>query len=181
MHGCYQQTTLCNSFSQEVRNLLSASWRAGTQKDKSGKFKQFSSWCHGKQIDTYSASLTDCQEFLSFLFHKGLQYITIAGYRSMLSLVLQLVNNIPVGQHPHIVRLIKGCCFFNSRPPTTTLLPEWELPVVLDLLKRPPLEALFLAPLKYLTWKSLFLVAIITLRRASDIQALNVGYGNISI
>ena len=149
MHGCYQQTTLCNSFSQEVRNLLSASWRAGTQKDKSSKFKQFSSWCRGKQIDTYSASLTNCPEFLSVLFHKGLQYITIAGYRSKVIIVLQSVNNIPVGQHPHSVRLIKG--FFNSRPPTTTLLPEWELPVVLDLLKRPPLEPLFLAPLKYLT------------------------------
>ena len=48
-----------NGFSQKVRNLLSASWRAGTQKDYSGKFKQFSSWCRGKQIDTYSASLTD--------------------------------------------------------------------------------------------------------------------------
>ena len=168
-----------NGFSQKVRNLLSASWRAGTQKDYSGKFKQFSSWCHGKQIDTYSASLTDCAEFLSFLFHKGLQYRTIAGYRSMLSSVLQPVNNIPVGQHPHIVRLIKG--IFNSRPPTNKLLPEWELPLVLDLLKRPPFEPLSLAPLKYLTWKSLFLVAITTFRRASDIQALKLGSGNISI
>ena len=168
-----------NGFSQKVRNLLSASWRAGTQKDYSGKFKQFSSWCRGKQIDTYSASLTDCAEFLSFLFHKGLQYRTIAGYRSMLSSVLQPVNNIPVGQHPHIVRLIKG--IFNSRPPTTKLLPEWELPLVLDLLKRPPFEPLSLAPLKYLTWKSLFLVAITTFRRASDIQALKLGSGNISI
>ena len=168
-----------NGFSQKVRNLLSASWRAGTQKDYSGKFKQFSSWCRGKQIDTYSASLTDCAEFLSFLFHKGLQYRTIAGYRSMLSSVLQPVNNIPVGQHPHIVRLIKG--IFNSRPPTTKLLPEWELPLVLDLLKRPPFEPLSLAPLKYLTWKSLFLVAITTFRRASDIQALKLGSWNISI
>ena len=97
----------------------------------------------------------------------------------MLSSVLQPVNNIPVGQHPHIVRLIKG--IFNSRPPTTKLLPEWELPLVLDLLKRPPFEPLSLAPLKYLTWKSLFLVAITTFRRASDIQALKLGSGNISI
>ena len=168
-----------SGFSQEVRNLLSASWRAGTQKDYSGKFKQFSSWCRGKQIDTYSASLTDCAEFLSSLFHKGLQYRTIAGYRSMLSSVLPPVNNIPVGQHPHIVRLIKG--IFNSRPPTTKLLPEWELPLVLGLLKRPPFEPLSLAPLKYLTWKSLFLVAITTFRRASDIQALKLGSGNVSV
>ena len=84
-----------------------------------------------EQIDTYSVSLTISAKFLSFLFHKDLQYRTIAGYRSRLSSVLQPVNTIPVGQHPHFVRLIKG--FFNSRPPTTKLLPEWELPLVLDL------------------------------------------------
>ena len=168
-----------SGFSQRARNLLSASWRAGTQKDYSGKFKQFSSWCSGKQIDLYSASLTDCTEVLTFLFHKGLQYRTIAGYRSMLSSVLPPVNNVPMGQHPYIVRLLKGISI--SRPPTIKLLPEWELPLVLELLKKPPFEPLSLAPLKYLTWKSLFLVAIITYSRASDIQALKVGPGDVSI
>ena len=97
----------------------------------------------------------------------------------MLSSVLQLVNNIPVGQHPHTVRLIRG--IFNSRPPTTKLLPEWELSLVLDLFKRPSFEPLSLSPLKYLTWKSLFLVAITVFRRASDIQVLKLGSGNISL
>ena len=166
-------------FSQRVRSLLSASWRSGTQKFYSGKFKQFSSWCREKQIDIYSASVTDCAEFLTFLFHKGLQYRTIAGYMSMLSSVLHPVNNFPVGQHPYIVRLIKG--IFNSRPPTVKLLPEWDLPLVLKFLKKPPFEPLYLSLLKYLTWKYLFLVAITTFRRASDIQALRLGSGNVSI
>ena len=166
-------------FSQRTRNLLSASWRSGTQKDYSGKFNQFNSWCRRKQIDTYSASLTDCAEFLTFLFDKGLQYRTIAGYHSMLSSVLQPVNNIPVGQHPHIIRLLKG--IFNLRPPTTKLLPEWDLPLVLKFFKKPPFEPLSLSTLKYLTWKCLFLIAITTFRRTSDIQALTLGSGNVSI
>ena len=166
-------------FSQRTRNLLSASWRSGTQRDYSGKFKQFKSWCRGKQIDTYSASLTDCAGFLTFLFDKGLQYRTIAGYRSMLSSVLQPVNNIQVGKHPHIIRLLKGT--FNLRLPTTELLPEWDLPLVLKFLKKPPFEPLSLSTLKYLTWKCLFLVAITTFRRSSDIQALKFGSGNVSV
>ena len=97
----------------------------------------------------------------------------------MLSSVLPSVNNIPVGKHPYIVRLLKG--IFNSRPPAIKLLPEWELPLVLDLLKKPPFEPLSLTPLKYLTWKSLFLAATTTFRRASDIQALKLGPGNVSI
>ena len=166
-------------FSQRVRDLLSASWRAGTQKDYSCKFKQFNSWCSQRQIDLYSASLAECAEFLTFLYHKGLQYRTIAGYRSMLSSVLHPIDNIPVGQHPYIIRLLKGV--FNSRPPQVKLLPEWDLKLVLNLLKKPPFEPLCLAPLKYLTWKTVFLIAITTFRRSSDIQALTLGCGNVSI
>ena len=56
-------------FSQRVRDLLLTSWRAGTQKDCSCKFKQFNSWCSQRQIDLYSASLAECAEFLTFLYH----------------------------------------------------------------------------------------------------------------
>ena len=70
-------------FSQRARDLLSASWRAGTQNDYSFKFRQLSSWCSQRQIDLYSAYLAECAEFLLFLFHKALQYRKKAGYRSM--------------------------------------------------------------------------------------------------
>ena len=112
MHVYYRPTVPNKRFFTKSC-LLSASWRSCTQKYYSGKFKQLSIWCRGKQIDLYSASVTDCAEFLTFLFRKGLQYRTIAGYRSMVSSVLHPVNNFSVGQHPYIVRLIKG--IFNSK------------------------------------------------------------------
>lgn len=94
-------------FSKRVRILLRASWRAGTQKDYTTKFRKFNSWCSKRKIDTYSASLRDCAEFPTYLYHdEGLQYRTIAGYRSM-SVVLPTVDKFPVGQHPHIIRLLK--------------------------------------------------------------------------
>jgi hypothetical protein len=95
-------------FSKDTRKLLSASWRSGTQKDYSSKFKRFCSWCSEREIDPYSASLTETAEFLTGLFTSGLQYRTIAGYRSMLSTVLPPVEKIPIGQHPYIIRLLKG-------------------------------------------------------------------------
>ena len=49
----------------------------------------------------------ECADFLSFLFQSGLKYRTIGGYRSMLSAVLPPVDNISVGQHPHIIRHLK--------------------------------------------------------------------------
>ena len=74
-------------FSQETKNLLCASWRTGTQKDYLSKFKKFSSWCDSREIDPYNATLL-IADFLTHLYTSGLQYRTIAGYRSMLSSIL---------------------------------------------------------------------------------------------
>jgi len=166
-------------FSEKTRQLLSKSWRTGTQKDYRCKFRQFHSWCDKREIDTYSATLVDCAEFITSLFEKGLKYRTINGYRSMLSSVLAPVENIPVGQHPYIIRLLRG--IFNERPPVRKLIPEWDLLVVLGCLKEAPFEPLKDAPLKYLTWKTCFLLAITTFRRCGDLQSLQLGEGLVNV
>ena len=166
-------------FSKNTRKLLAASWRSGTQKDYKCKFRKFYSWCREREIDPYLASLDICANFLTSLFDKGLKYRTIAGYRSMLSSVLPPIDNVRVGQHPYIIRLLKGV--FNSRPPVRKLLPEWDLPSVLDMLKQPPFEPMQTARLKYITWKTIFLIAITTFRRSSDLQALRLGEGSVRV
>ena len=97
----------------------------------------------------------------------------------MLSTVLPAVEKTPVGQHPYIIRLLKGV--FNTRPPKVKLLPEWDLQKVLEMLQNKPFEPLKNANLKYVTWKTIFLIAITTFRRCSDLQALRIGDGNISV
>jgi integrase len=166
-------------FSKSTRKLLRASWRTGTQKDYSCKFRKFSSWCNSKQIDPFNASLTDCANFLSYLYDNGLKYKTISGYRSMMSAVLPTVEKFPIGKHPHVIRVLKGV--FNSRPPEHRLIPEWDLPLVLQMLKQPPFEPMKLARLKYVTWKTVFLIAITTFKRCSDLQALRLGEGSVNI
>ncbi|XP_045206275.2 uncharacterized protein LOC123558463 [Mercenaria mercenaria] len=166
-------------FSENTRKLLAASWRKGTQKDYNCKFRKLNSWCSEQEIDPYTASLTDCAHFLTFLFDKGLKYKTITGYRSMLSSLLAPVEKFPVGQHRFIIRLLRG--IFNQRPPLRKLVPEWDLPLVLGCLKKPPFEPMKEASLKYVTWKTCFLIAITCFRRCSDIQALRLGEGNINV
>ena len=94
-------------FSEQSRKLLAASWRSGTQKDYTAKFRKFDSWCSERKIDPYKATLKECVDFLTFLFQSRLKYRTIAGYRSMLSAFLRPVDNVSVGQHPDVVRLLK--------------------------------------------------------------------------
>ena len=97
----------------------------------------------------------------------------------MLSSVLLPIDNTLVGQHPYIIRLLKGV--FNTRPPVTKLLPEWDLTKVLDLLQKSPFEPLKHADLKYVTFKTVFLIAITTFRRCSDLQALRIGEDAVKI
>ena len=166
-------------FSEDSRKLMVASWRSGTRKDYSIKFKKFNSWCCEREIDPNAATLTNCADFLSSLFQTGLKYRTISGYRSMLSVMLPQINGYPVGQHPDIKRLLKGV--FNSRPPVKQLVPEWDLRKVLGLLSSPPFEPMNTISLKCLTWKTVFLTAISTFRRCSDIQALRMDVGFMNI
>lgn len=166
-------------FPEQVRKLLLASWRPGTQKDYANKFTRFCSWCVKRKIDPLKASVNNCAEFLTSLFHSGLGYRTISGYRSMLSAMLPLEEGIKVGQHPNICRLLKG--IFNSRPPVRKLIPEWDIEKVLGMLSKAPFEPLQDISLKYLTWKSVFLTAISTFRRCSDIQALRMDEGFMKV
>ncbi len=72
----------------------------------------------------------------------------------MLSSVLPPIDKIPIGQHPSIIRLLRGV--FNERPPTRKLIPEWDLPLVLDCLERAPFEPMKDAPLKFITLEDRF-------------------------
>lgn len=166
-------------FSDDTRELMVASWRSGTRKDYAIKFKKFSGWCGRREIDPHAATLTNCADFLTSLFQSGLKYRTISGYRSMLSVMLPPINGISVGQHPDIIRLLKGV--FNSRPPVKHLVPEWDLHLVLNILSKAPFEPMHKISLKFLTWKTVFLTAISTFRRCSDIQALRTDIGFMSI
>lgn len=97
----------------------------------------------------------------------------------MLSSVLGPIDKVPIGQHPYIIRLLKG--IFNSRPPRVKLVPDWDLHKVLSMLEKDPFEPLKYTSLKHLTMKVVFLVAITTFRRCSDLQALRLGEGSVTV
>ena len=166
-------------FSEETRKLLALSWRKGTRKDYTAKFKQFSMWCTERKVDPFLASLNDCADFLTSLFQRGLKYRTVNGYRSMLSSFMPPIDNCPIGQHSYIIRLFKGV--FNERPPVKRLIPNWDLSFILDCLKEDPFEPLKDASVKHLTWKTCFLVAITTFERCSDLQSLQITDNDMNI
>jgi len=94
-------------------------------------------------------------------------------YRSMLSNAVGEVEGHKIGEHPRVIRLLKGV--FNKRPPKKSLVPEWNLRMVLKVLSKGPFEPLETAHPKCITYKLAFLLAITTARRVSDLSHLALG------
>ena len=59
-----------------------------------------------------------------------------------------------------------------QRPRVTPLLPQWDLGIVLEALSEPPYEPLREASFKHLTLKTVFLLAMTSAGRHSELQAL---------
>ena len=59
--------------------------------------------------------IPDALDFLAEKFQAGLKYHSLNCYRSALSSALIPIDGFHMGQHPLVVRLMKGV--FNSRPP----------------------------------------------------------------
>lgn len=161
-------------FSKTAARLFMAAVRKSTAKVYGGRFQEFSRWCQRRGYNPYSCSLTIVANFLASLFKrsgtKRLTYSSICGYRSAISAYHDPVDGRKVGEHPSIARLIKGV--FNLRPPLKPVPPQWDLDVVLKALKGKPFEPLLKTSLKWITLKTVFLVALATAARSSDLTKL---------
>ena len=83
-----------------------------------------------------------------------------------------LIDRVSVGKHHLVARFILGAK--RLRPPTRATVPSWDLAIVLEGLAGTPFEPLESAPDRLLTLKMVFLMAITSLKRIGDLQALSV-------
>ena len=72
-------------------------------------------------------------DFLTDLYHKGLQYRTINVYRSALSVYHNNNQGVPVGKLRKVCELMSG--IDNLRPPQPKYSVIWEVDSVLNYLK----------------------------------------------
>ncbi|XDV15909.1 hypothetical protein PO909_015850 [Leuciscus waleckii] len=77
-----------------------------------------------------------------------------------------------LGRNEFIIRFLKGARRMN--PPRPPSVPIWDLSLVLEALKAYPFEPLDTVDLKYLTFKTVFLIALSSVKRVGDLHALSV-------
>ncbi|PJE78317.1 hypothetical protein CI610_02751 [invertebrate metagenome] len=159
-------------FSAEVTDGITRSIRSSSSAIYESRWSVFCSWCISRKIDPLGASIQLIAEFFLYLFKvRELAPSTIRGYRSALANVFSFRGRSDVGTCSTLSNLLRS--FSLEKPKVRILTPQWDLALVLDSLTRSPYEPLASASVKFLFWKTVFLIALASGRRRSEIHALS--------
>ena len=156
-------------FSEEVATRIEAPQRRSTRTIYESKWSVFVRWCEEHKVDFRSPSIKQIADFLLYLFQeKHLQPSTIDGYRTAIS---DKIGNgrVNIGKDENLTRLLDS--FHRDKPKGRRGVPSWNLSLVLHQLTKPPFEPLRKASLKHLTFKTVFLLALGSGKRRSEIHA----------
>ena len=156
-------------FSEAVAARIEAPQRRSTRSVYEAKWTIFTKWCLSNQVDFRAPPLKAIADFLLHLFQdKKLQPGTIDGYRS--AIADKLGNStINVSKDENLTRLLDS--FHRDRPKGRRGIPSWNLSLVLHQLTKAPFEPLKETSLKHLTFKTVFLLALGSGKRRSEIHA----------
>ena len=155
-------------FSEAVAARIEAPQRGSTRSVYEAKWTIFTKWCLCNQVDIRAPPLKAIADFLLHLFQdKKLQPGTIDGYRSAIADKLGNVTT-NVSKDENLTRLLDS--FHRDRPKGRRGIPSWNLSLVLHQLTKAPFEPLKEASLKHLTLKTVFLMALGSGKRRTEIM-----------
>ena len=156
-------------FSSEVAERIKAPQRESSRKVYQSRWTIYGQWCTENKVDITSTAVPQVAEFLNYLFTvKNLKPATITGYRTAIADALGSQGEF-ISKSLELNRLIAS--FTRDRPKPNRSIPTWDLSLVLLGLTKPPFEPLSEAPLKWLTYKTVFLLALASGKRRSEIHA----------
>ena len=155
-------------FSKAVAARIEAPQRKSTRSVYEAKWTIFTKWCITNQVDFRSPPIKSVADFLLYLFEvKRLQPSTIDGYRSAIADKLGNIT-VNISKDDNLTRLLDS--FHRDRPIGRRGIPSWNLSLVLHQLTKAPFEPLREASMKHLTFKTVFLLALGSGKRRSEIH-----------
>ncbi|XP_044292792.1 uncharacterized protein LOC123026809 [Varanus komodoensis] len=155
--------------SSDIQAILESALRPSTRKSYSAKWRKFSSFVNAC---SFSLELTSIENILQFLFNlhrSGLKPSSIKIYTAAILHFRGSIHGSSVFSQPLIRRFLKG--LQNLHPSVQPVMPAWSLFVVVQALTKPPFEPLATVDLRLVSWKTAFLVAVTSARRASELCA----------
>ncbi|KAI2655955.1 Transposon Ty3-G Gag-Pol polyprotein [Labeo rohita] len=163
---------IASGLSAEVVQTILQSRAPSTRKLYALRWKLFTSWCTSRQQDPVNCPIGTVLEFLQARLATGLSHSTLKVYVAAISAFHSPLDGHSVGRDPLVVRFLRGA--LRLRPLVRSRVPTWDLAVVLDSLCRAPFEPLDQVSDRLLTIKTAVLLALASLKRVGDLQALSV-------
>ncbi|KAL0196189.1 hypothetical protein M9458_009761, partial [Cirrhinus mrigala] len=163
---------LASGLSTEVVETILQSRAPSTRKLYALKWKLFTSWCGRHQQDPVNCPVGSVLEFLQDRLSAGLTHSTLKVYVAAIAAYHAPLGGLSVGKNPLVTRFLRGA--LRLRPPVRPRIPTWDLSVVLEALCRPPFEPTEGIADRFLTIKTVLLLALSSLKRVGDLQALSV-------
>ena len=157
-------------FSREVSSRIARANRKSSLAVYESKWRVFGDWCRGRKTNPFKATAPLISEFLLEKHDQGRAPSTLTGYRTAIAKTLKPKTGIDYGQDQELTALLNS--FFIERPRHRNPVPAWDLSLVLNALLSKPFEPLERASLKFLTFKTVFLLALASGKRRSEIHAL---------
>ena len=175
-----EQSLSTQGFSRAAAAVIARPQRASTLATYEHKWQKFSDWCNGRKINPLNINESQLADFLLHLFTiKKFAPRSIAVYRTAISATIKNLGGEDFGHNSRLSAMIKH--FMVERPPTRKLVPQWSLSLVLRALREPPFEPMDSISFKALTYKTVFLLALASGRRRSELHALGVSDGLVKL
>ena len=155
-------------FLSEVAERNKAPKRESSRKVYLSRWTIYGQWCSQNKVDIASTTFPQVAEFLNYLFTaENLKPAIITGYRTAIADALGSQGEL-ISKSLELDRLIAS--FTRDRPKPNRSIPTWDFSLVFLGLTKPPFEPLSEAPLKWLTYKTVFLLALASDKRRSGIH-----------
>ena len=153
-----------------VLKLMLSSCTQSTWQQYESVLKKYVLFCNNESLDSSKPCISSILRFLTSLFESKYSYTYINIARSSLSTLLPHIDGLPVGQHPLVIRLIKGVG--RLRPPKPRYDSVWDVSKVLELFNNwPSNDKLSLCDLSL---KLVALLALVTAQRSQTLFSINV-------
>ncbi|KAL0152042.1 hypothetical protein M9458_052646, partial [Cirrhinus mrigala] len=157
---------------QRVLDTISEARAPSTRRPYAHKWRVFTNWCESRGEDPFGCPIPIILAFLQEQFDSGRMPSTLKVYVAAIAAFHALVDNRIIGKNDLVIRFLKGARRLN--PPRPSTLPTWDLALVLDALTGPPFEPIQSVSLRALSLKTALLLALASVKRVGDLQALSI-------
>ncbi|XDV29293.1 hypothetical protein PO909_032430 [Leuciscus waleckii] len=152
-----------------VLNTITQARAPSTRRLYSSKWSVFSGWCTARGVSPTNCGVTEVLSFLQELLDGGRAPSTLKVYVAAIAAFSETTLGQSIGRND---LRVKGAKRLN--PPRPPSVPVWDLSTVLEAMKGAPFEPLQSIDLKHLSFKTVFLLALASVKRIGDLHALSV-------